>query len=109
MYSSVLFFFVTSKTILIIAPIKKAINETAIIFIHPKNNPIAPISFTSPNPIASFPAIRPPINVISKNIPAPTKPPSNISIPTDTLFIPCKNVNTKPTSNIVRFNLLGII
>ena len=85
MYSSVFFFFVASKKMLIIAASRNAINEIAIMFIHPKNKPSAPISFTSPKPIASFPAINPPNNVITKNIPAPTKEPSNISIPTLTL------------------------
>ena len=51
----------------IIAASKNDNTEIDIIFIHPKNKPKAPMNFTSPNPIASFPAINPPNNVIIKN------------------------------------------
>ncbi len=45
----------TSKIILKIAPIKNDSNVITIMFESPKYSPNAPISFTSPNPIASFP------------------------------------------------------
>ena len=61
--------------ILIIAANKKARTETIIIFIHPKNSPSAPINLTSPNPIASLPAINPPSSVINRKIPLPTSIP----------------------------------
>ena len=88
---------------------KKAINETAIIIFQPKNNPNAPISFTSPKPIASFPAIAPPTSVIIKKIPAPTIPPIKNSIPSYILNIPCINANANPTSKIHKLSLFGII
>ena len=84
-------------------------NVIAIIFDSPKYNPNAPISFTSPNPIASFPYITPPTNVISKNIPPPASIPSAMFIVIATSDSPYKNAITNPISNIVRFNLFGII
>ena len=58
----------------------KETNAITIIFDNPKYNPNAPISFTSPNPIASLPYTSPPSNVIARNIPAPANIPSNIFI-----------------------------
>ncbi len=55
MYSSDFFILVANKMILSMAPIKKETNVMIIILDKPKNNPNAPISLTSPNPIASFP------------------------------------------------------
>ncbi len=75
MYSSVFFFFVARRNMLIIAPSKNAIKDIIIIPLRPKYKPNAPISLTSPKPIASFPAINPPSNVITKNIPAPITMP----------------------------------
>lgn len=69
-YSSVVFIFVNNNMTLITAPIKKAITDIIIILENPKYNPSAPINLTSPNPIASFPAINPPSKVIIKNIPS---------------------------------------
>ena len=40
----------------------------AIILLHPKNNPKAPISLTSPKPIVSFLNIKFPIKVNNKKI-----------------------------------------
>ena len=48
---------------------------TIIMFDNPKNSPSAPISFTSPNPIDSFPEMIFPRNVIAKKIPAPSNIP----------------------------------
>ena len=61
-YSSPVFLLQIINATPIIAPNKKAISEIIIIVLQPKNKPSAPISFTSPNPIASFPAIKPPTN-----------------------------------------------
>ena len=94
---------------LIIAQIKNDTNDTIIIFVSPKYNPSAPISFTSPSPIASFPYTKPPKRVIIKNIPPPASIPSNIFIEIATFENPYKNANTKPISNIVRLSLFGII
>ena len=69
----------------------------------------APINFTSPNPIASFPAIRPPINVIIRKIPPPTAIPKRASVIRFILYIPETIHEASPTSNIVKFNLFGII
>ena len=109
MYSSLFFFFLNISVIPTIAPSKNAIREIIIMVLHPKNNPSPPINFTSPKPIASFPAISPPTSVINKKIPAPAIIPSSISIAMLMFIIPSKNVYTKPTSNIVRFSLFGII
>ena len=92
-----------------IAPIKNDSSVITIMFDRPKYIPNAPISFTSPKPIASFPYTSPPISVIAKNIPAPTNIPSTIFIVIATSDNPYKNAITNPTSNIVRFNLFGII
>ena len=54
-YSLDFFIFDTNNIILKIAPIKNDNNVIIIIFDNPKYSPNAPISFTSPNPIASFP------------------------------------------------------
>ena len=82
-------------------------------YTQPKYSPKAPISFTSPNPIASFPAISPPISVINKKIPAPTSIPNilfiNTFIPVFTFVITPSAVNISPNSNIVKVNLFGII
>ena len=91
MYSSIFLIFVANNIILNNAPIKNDNNVTAIIFDNPKYNPNAPISFTSPNPIASFPYIAPPINVISRNIPPPASIPSAIFIVIATSDNPYKN------------------
>ena len=70
-YSSVFFFFISNNIMLNIEPIKKDIIDIAIILLHPKNKPIAPTNFTSPNPIASFPEISELTSVINKKIPTP--------------------------------------
>ena len=54
-YSSDFFNFVTSNIMLSIAPIRNETNVIIIIFDNPKYNPNAPINFTSPKPMASFP------------------------------------------------------
>jgi len=108
-YSFDFFILVTINIIPNIAPIKNDIADIAKIFDTPKYSPNAPISFTSPNPNASFPYIKLPINVIAKNIPPPTNIPSNISTVIATFDIPYKNAIINPISNIVKFNLFGII
>ena len=108
MYSSDFFILLTNNIILRIAPIKNDTNVTAIILYCPKNNPKAPISFTSPNPIASFPYIAPTYQC-NKNIPPPISIPINIFIVIATSDNPYKNANIIPISNIVRLSLLGII
>ena len=112
-YSSAFFFLETNIIILITAANKNAITATIIIFIHPKNKPKAPINLTSPNPIASFPAMRPPISVIIKKIPPPTIIPSilfiNILIPAFVFIKTLANVKIKPVSKIVSVSLFGII
>ena len=55
MYSSDFFIFVANNIILRIAPIKKETSVMIIILDKPKYKPNAPINFTSPNPMASFP------------------------------------------------------
>ena len=55
MYSSDFLILVANNTMLRIAPIKKETNVIMIILDNPKYSPKAPISFTSPNPMASFP------------------------------------------------------
>ena len=109
MYSSIFLIFVVNNITLNIAPIKNETSVIAIIFDKPKYNPNAPISFTSPNPIASFPYIAPPINVISRNIPPPASIPSAMFIAIATSDNPYRNAITKPISNIVKFSLFGII
>ena len=109
MYSSVFFFFVTSNITLIIAPSKNEITAIITTSISPNTSPRAPISFTSPKPIASFPAIAPPINVISRNIPPPAIIPRILSKNTFILDKPVINVKISATYNIVNVNLLGII
>ena len=66
------------QTIDITAASKNAKNETSAVTLAPKNNPSAPINLTSPSPIASFPATKPPSKVIVKNIPPPVRIPNNI-------------------------------
>ena len=101
------------KSIIIaIAPMKNEIIEIFIMLLKPKNKPRAPMSFTSPIPIASFPEINPPSNVINKNITPPVIIPSilfNASVIPDWLNIPSKKVNNKPISKIVKTSLFGII
>ena len=75
MYSLFFFIFVASKNILITAAIRNAISAMITMYIRPKNKPNAPMNLTSPNPIASFPAISPPIRVIIKNTPPPINIP----------------------------------
>lgn len=71
MYSLFFFIFVTNKNMLITAANRNAIRVIVTIFANPKYSPSAPMNFTSPNPIASFPAINPPIRVIIRNTPPP--------------------------------------
>ena len=109
MYWSIFLIFVARKMILKIAPIKKDNNVIMIIFVNPKYSPNAPISLTSPSPIASLPYISPPKRVSAKNIPAPANIPNTIFIDIATSDNPYRKAKTKPTSKIVRFSLLGII
>ena len=79
-YSFTFFLLIIKIPILIIAANKKASTEIMIILIQPKNKPSAPMNFTSPKPIASFPAINPPIKVMSKKIPPPASIPKMLSV-----------------------------
>ena len=103
------FLFAISNIILIIAANMNDIMDIIAIFVIPKYNPIAPINFTSPSPIESFPNMNLLINVINKNIPPPASIPSNIFIVIAIFDHPDKNAIINPISNIVRFSLFGIV
>lgn len=94
---------------LITAPIKKEVTDNTIISDIPKYNPNAPINFTSPYPIVSFPDIKFPSNVIARNIEAPIRPPTNLLSAIFMSYIPNINTNIIPISNNVRTSLFGII
>lgn len=74
-YSLLFFILLTSKKTLITAANRNAIRDIVMIFASPKYSPRAPINLTSPKPIASFPATKPPINVIIRNTPPPNAIP----------------------------------
>ena len=96
MYSLIFFFFAIINIILIIAPIKNEIIDIANILEEPKNNPKAAISFTSPNPIESFPDTILPRIVNIPKITVPKTIPSNISIARLISDNPKINVNNIP-------------
>ena len=104
------FFFLDSNNItLMTAPNKNDSTESIIVFINPNASPNPVISFTSPYPIASLPAINPPTRVIIKNTPPPNSKPYILSKNKLKFVKPNIKVKTKDTSNIVSESLFGII
>ena len=96
-YSFDFFTLNTINIIPIIAPNKNDVKDIKAVFTNPKYKPSAAMNFTSPKPIASFPYINLPINVIIKKIPPPINIPNNISIVIATFENPYRNAITSPT------------